>query len=87
MLRFTLLSFATGWLLVILIAMTGHLAWDNKLLWGPIVLFMLSTMLGLTGLDDDEHRAPLLLLAALSFGSTLVYALFYVFFVFGMGGY
>jgi hypothetical protein len=54
---------------------------------GPIVLFMLSTMPGLTGLDDDEHRAPLLLPAARSFGSTLVYALFYVFFVFGMGGY
>jgi hypothetical protein len=48
---------------------------------------MLSTMPGLTGLDDDEHRAPLLLPAARSFGSTLVYALFYVFFVFGMGGY
>lgn len=87
MLRFTLLSFATAWLLIILIAVTGHLTWDNKLLWVPLSLFMLSTMLGLTGFEDDEHRAPLLLLAALSFGSALVYPLFYLFFVFGMGGY
>jgi hypothetical protein len=87
MLRWTLLSFSAGWLLIILIAATGHLTWDNKLLWGPLSLFMLSTMLGLTGFEDDEHRAPLLLLAALSFGSALVYPLFYLFFVFGMGGY
>lgn len=87
MLRLTLLSFATGWLLIILIAVTGHLTRDNKLLWGPLALFMLSTLLGLTGFEDDEHRAPLLLLAALSFGSALVYPLFYLFFVFGMGSY
>lgn len=79
-------SLAAGLLLFWLIAATGNLVWDNKLLWGPPTLFFLACCLGLTGLEQEEHRAPLLLLAAVAFCCMLAYGVFY-FFLFGLVGH
>lgn len=85
MLRLCLGSFAGGWLLLMLIMLTGRLRWDHPWLWGPPALFMLASFLGLGGWDHAEHRLPLLLTGAAAFCSALAYAVFY-FFLFGLTG-
>ena len=85
MLKLTLAAFSTGWLLIVAVA-GGFIAHDSNLGYGPLVLLMLSTMTGLSGLEDEEHRVPLLLLAAASFGSCLIYALLRYFMLFGLAG-
>jgi hypothetical protein len=72
-------SFAAGLLVLFLIAASGHLAWDNRLLWAPPIFFSLACFLGLAGWDHEEHRGQLLLLGAMAFCSILVYGVFYLF--------
>jgi hypothetical protein len=85
MLKLAAGALGAGWIVLLLIGVTGHLSWDNKLLWAPPILFMCATSLGLCGLDDEDRRVPLLLVAALAFCSALGYGVFY-FFLFGLVG-
>ena len=85
MLKIAAGSFVAGFLLLFLVVATGSLAWDNKLLWGPPILFSVACSLGLAGWDHEEHRIPLLLLSAAAFCSILGYGVFY-FFLFGLVG-
>ncbi|GAB6197075.1 hypothetical protein [Lysobacter xanthus] len=86
MIRAAVGSFVAAWVLLGLIVVTGHLAWDNRLLWGPVVLLSASCMAALFGaIEDEQHRLPLLLLAATAFCAVLGYSLFYVF-VFAFSG-
>ena len=86
MLKVVAWTFASGLLWLFLIATTGNLIWDNKLLWGPPTLFFVACALGLSGLDQEEHRVPLLLLSAAAFCSLLCFGVFY-FFLFGLVGH
>jgi hypothetical protein len=78
--------FVGAWALLALIVLTGHLAWDNKLLWGPAALLGITCFLGLCGLNHSQRRMPLLVLSAASFCCLLLYFLFYLF-VFAYSGY
>jgi hypothetical protein len=85
MLKLAVSFLAAGVAILILIGITGHLVWDNKLLWAPLVFFGFAATTGFTGVDHEEHRGALLLLGALSLCCILGYAVFY-FFLFGLGG-
>jgi hypothetical protein len=86
MLKAASASFAAAFLLLFLVTATGNLMWDNRLLWGPPILFFVAGALGLAGLEHDEHRGPLLLIGAAAFCSLLGYGVFY-FFLFGLVGH
>lgn len=86
MLKSASASFAAAFVLLFLVAATGNLAWDNRLLWGPPILLGITVSLGLTGFEHEEHRVPLLLLGAAAFCSLLGYAVLY-FFLFGLVGH
>lgn len=85
MLKFTMLAFGIGWILLLAVA-TGLIGHDSKLGFGPLILLMMSTMTGLTGLEDEEQRVPLLLLAAASFGSCMLYGVLRYFMLFALAG-
>lgn len=85
MLKLAAGAFCVAWGLFMLMALTGNLVWDNKLLWAPPALLALASFVGMGGLTREEHRVPLLLIAAASFCSMLAYAVFY-FFLFGLVG-
>lgn len=85
MLKLASTLFASGWFFVAAIHWSGHLSWDNKLLWFPPIFLTAATMLGLGGWDRPEDRVPLLFVAVLSFCSLLGYAVMY-FFLFGLVG-
>jgi hypothetical protein len=85
MLRFTLLLFAAAWTLFLGIAF-GLIPETSRFGYGPLVLFMFATMTGLSGIEDRENRAPLLLLSAASFGSCMLYAVFRYLLLFGWAG-
>jgi hypothetical protein len=72
-------SLVAAWAVVLLVVLTGHLVWSNKLLWLPVALFSASFLLALGSWEYEEKRAPLVLVAALAFGSLLIYAVGYVF--------
>ncbi len=86
MLKFATLSFLAAWAVFLLITLTGHVAWDNRLMWFPAVALMASTVTSLGSLEDAENRAALLLIGAASFGCLLLYSVFYIF-VFAYSGY
>ena len=81
-------SFVAAWLLFALIVASGNLIWSNRLLWGPLVLLLLTAFIApFVAFDEEEHRMPLLLLAAVAFCCALAYVVFYVFFLFGLNGH
>ena len=86
MLKLSIAAYLGAGLLLLLIVATGNLAWDNRWLWGPACLLGVASFLGFGGWDHEEHRGPLLLMGALSFGSLMAYVLFYLV-VFAYSGY
>lgn len=87
MIRVVLLSFAIGWAFVLAVAF-GLIAQDNRLGFGPVAFHMLAAMAGLVGgIEDEENRTPLFVLAGLSFASSLAYALLRYFMLFGWAGH
>lgn len=85
MLKFASSLFFIAWLIPVGLGLTGKLVWDNGLLWLPPILLMGSLLTGLEGWNHPEHRVLLLLLALLSFGSMLMYGVFY-FYLFALVG-
>lgn len=85
-LRFALAMFGGSWLLVLGLAVSGHLAWGNGLLWLPFSGFPLATMLAITAAEEAAQRAQALLLAAAAFASAIAFGLLWVLlFVFKAG--
>jgi hypothetical protein len=77
----TLLS---GWLLLALLFATRALSWDNPWMWGPPVLFVLSSILGgEVAISDEENRGAGLLFLLLGIGSAMVHGVVW-FFAFGL---
>ena len=77
---------AFGWLVLIAIFATGHLVWDNRLLWAaPMSFGCAATMASMTAVDDPDARALSFLIAIVGFASLLVFAVGY-FFLFGLVG-
>jgi hypothetical protein len=85
MLKSSAILLAAGWALLVLLQVSGHLVWDNRLLWLPFSAFPASCMLALVAAGDADLRAPALLLAAAAFVSCLAFGLMY-FFMFGLVG-
>lgn len=85
MLKLGVSSLCAGLALLVIIGVTGHLVWDNKLLWAPLALFAFATTAGFTGVAQEENRGLHLLLATLSLCCILGYVAFY-FFLFGLVG-
>ena len=86
MLKLSAGCFVGAWAQVLLIHLSGHLHWDNRLLWVPMALLAVPTLMGASAWEYDEERVPLLVLAVAGFGSLLMYAVFYVF-LFALGGH
>lgn len=78
LLRFAAASLAAGWALLVIITVSGHLVWDNRLLWLPEALFGVSFFCAIASHEYEDRRTPLVLVAILAFGSLLVYATGYV---------
>ncbi len=70
---------AAAWALLVIITVSGHLVWDNRLLWLPLTMFGVSFFCAIGSHEYEERRAPLILVAILAFGSMLVYTVGYVF--------
>lgn len=79
LLRFAAASLAAAWALLAAITVTGHLAWDNRLLWLPLSMFGVSFFCAIGSHEYEERRAPLVVVAGLAFVSMLVYGVGYVF--------
>jgi hypothetical protein len=79
LLRFAAASLAAAWALLAVIAVSGHLVWDNRLLWLPLIMFGVSFFCAVGSHEYEEQRAPLVIVAILAFGSMLVYTVGYVF--------
>lgn len=78
-LKWGAISLLAAWGLLILIGMTGYLRWDNRLLWVPPALMVLSLVLAAIGWEYDDRRAPLVAIAAAAIASFIAYAIGYVF--------
>lgn len=78
LLRFAAACLAAAWALVAIIAVSGHLVWDNRLLWLPEALFGVAFFCAIGSHEYEEQRTPLVLVAILAFASLLVYAAGYV---------
>ncbi len=77
---------AFGWLVLIALFATGHLVWDNRLLWVAAMSFgCAATMASTTAVEDADERALASLIAIASFASLLVFAVG-CFFLFGLVG-
>jgi hypothetical protein len=85
MLKAGTILLAAGWGVLVLLQVTGHLVWDNRLLWLPFAAFPASCTIALAAATDPERRAAALLLALAAFASCLAFGLVYVF-VFGLVG-
>lgn len=85
MLKLSAGCFVGAWALLVLIQLSGHLHWNNRLLWVPVALLAVPTLIGASAWEYDEERVPLLVLAIAGFASLLLYAVFYVF-LFALGG-
>lgn len=79
LLRLGTASLVAAWVVVSITALTGHLIWNNRLLWIPVALFVASFFLSVGGWGTAEKRAPLVAVAALALGSLLIYTVGYVF--------
>lgn len=87
MIRVVLLGFGMGWAFVLAVAF-GLIDQDSRLGFGPVAFHMLAAMAGpIGGIEDEESRTPLFVLAALSFASSLAYALLRYFMLFGWAGH
>lgn len=73
------LSLLAAWGLLMLIGISGHLRWDNRLLWAPLVLVAVSFFLAVGSWEEEARRVPLVIVAASAFASLVFYTVGYVF--------
>lgn len=78
-LKLGLISLVAAWITLVLVGVTGHLRWDNRLLWMPPVFMVVSFGLAAGSWEYEERRAPLLAVAAAAVASVVIYAVGYVF--------
>lgn len=86
MLKASVVTLVIGWLLLLLIHLTGNLVWDNRLLWVVACAFGASCSLALSAAAEyDDRRAASVAIALGSFASCLLLALLW-FFLFALVG-
>ena len=78
-LKLAALSQLISWITLVLITVTGHLLWDNRLLWVPLGLFVTSLALASFSWEFEERHALVLVVMCSAIASIVLYAVFYVF--------
>jgi hypothetical protein len=75
-----------GWLVFFAVHLFKRTYWDNPVLWIPLGCFMVASMLALSDTLESGPRIVSLLAGLLGLANACLYAVIYIFLIFGAVG-